>query len=641
MLWKTVKKIFVTLLVLFLFVSAYFVIIGYSSSPESAVQDRAVETPVAVKNSQPEKVLPVQAALIPEDLAQCSLFFREIEMLQQQFFWSLGDESFYAFIEDGYTLDEVTQVIEQLDTAGSAKKFRLQYIARFAPSVKYLSPERGISDTNGSLRQFPPQWFSQAVSKGDPIVVPDGEELLPEDIAWMLRNTDISDDDVLQAAALLPDISARMYVDNFVWFDLMSPLEMAAEKGRSELALNLLRAGATPRNDAYLGSTLDRALDGLDKLIDDVANAEGNAWDNIRSQVLLVDTLHGMGQKAGLVIHSDGAVSSRPPINGYRFSAELIEQLRQNFGMDITSVSVSEPLSPGRTEELLAQLGKLRAEFLAQKGLAAQKANADMCLELARTVDAKLDIERVSSNELVDKSDAELRKIAPEFVSCKRKALLNQKYETAVFQEGRIPGFSGELMSNAVSTKSLELIAQRSELVKSHIYQHALMFNPEVHNAFFDAGLVPETLDYSSHSGRRFSYLAEQGFDIYRLDVYGRSLLFPAIRNWNEEDFAFLVEQKVPYYTQDAGPDPLYMVLFQMAIEDQRASYDRFVRLVMSYEPDVTDDHLKLMQLLKLKAPDVYRHIADDYPQLEVEGEPFPYPTQQCGVRADWDPLFL
>ncbi len=223
------KKIFVTLLVLFLFVSAYFVIIGYSSSPESAVQDRAVETPVAVKNSQPEKVLPVQAALIPEDLAQCSLFFREIEMLQQQFFWSLGDESFYAFIEDGYTLDEVTQVIEQLDTAGSAMKFRLQYMARFAPSVKYLSPERGISDTNGSLRQFPPQWFSQAVSKGDPIVVPDGEELLPEDIAWMLRNTDISDDDVLQAAALLPDISARMYVDNFVWFDLLSPLEMAWE----------------------------------------------------------------------------------------------------------------------------------------------------------------------------------------------------------------------------------------------------------------------------------------------------------------------------------------------------------------------------------------------------------------------------
>lgn len=635
------KKILLISLLIVLMVGTYFFCFGDAPVSESAVPDRKVEKPATMAPQLPEKNLPVQAALIPEDLALCGLFFREIEMLQQQFFWSLGDERFYALIEKGYSLDDVTQVIEQLDTAGSAMKFRLKYMARFAPSVKYLSPERGISDTKGSLRRFPPKWFSRAVSKGNPITVPAGEEVLPEDIAWMLRNADISDDDVLQAAALLPDISARLYVDNFVWFDLVSPLEIAAEKGRGELALNLLKYGARPRNDAYLGSTLDRALDGLEKLIEDAANAENNALEKIRSQVLLVETLQAMGQKAGLVIHSDGGVNSRPPINGYGFSAKLVEQLQQNVGLDLSAISVSEPLSPGRSEELLAQLGKLRAEFLAQKGVAAQKDNAEMCLELSKSVDKKLDIELVPGSELVGKSDAELHNIAPEFVSCKRRALLNQRYRAAVSKEGRIPGLFDELRNNAVSSTSWELISQRSELARSQIYLHSIRYNLEAHQAFFDAGLVPETLDYSSHSGRNFSVLAEEGFDIYQLDVYGRSLLFPAIRTWQEEDFAFLVEQEVPYYTQDAGPDPLYMVLFQMAVEDERASYDRFVSLVMSYEPDVTDEHLKLMQLLKLKAPDAYRHIADDYPQLEVEGEPFPYPTQRCTVRASFDPLSL
>ena len=636
------RKSFLLILILVVFIGAGLQFIKDDVQPQSR-ESASAQTENAGQAVQPANrevnspAAPEVTSSRPLDIQRCN----ELEYVHQSGRMALtienGYNGFMSYVEQGFSVDDITLAIENEQMPFLAVEFRTRYFTQDAPAVLLLGEAHSRFNRYadlGSRRQSPPPWFNSQLQSEDEFSIPEGEQLLPDDLAGVIHRLNVSDERIMQAVASLPDPNARISMEWVVGYNLLL-VDVAASVGRSDLALQMIDEGVQPYEDVFLGGTLDAAISGLMRLTaggQQLPEAGSDTEDRVKRQLTLISRLVGMG----LTLHASYSGDSRvltsfSSTQSYRLTEELIENIYLQYGLDISAIPLSQPVTPGpRFDELTALMDKAESEIYKQHGV---EFTADMraqCQVMKTRIAEKWSPEEhLFRDDFADLTDEALFAKAPELTSCKKRMDAYDRMSNRESSE-----LSLEKINEAIGKRDpdqlIRMISEHPDRAEELI-DFMIASLPSSYSKLRDSGNLPAEIDYSTGSyAMRARELAEQGFDIQQTDRYGRSLLYGATSNWNPSLMSFLVEEGVPYYTLENGPDPLYLTIFQVASQNRNNQVTEMFDAVMSYHPIVETMHLQQMQVLKLKFPAVYDTITEKYPVLAIDGEPYSYPKSTC-----------
>lgn len=184
-----------------------------------------------------------------------------------------------------------------------------------------------------------------------------------------------------------------------------------------------------------------------------------------------------------------------------------------------------------------------------------------------------------------DITDSDLVEMAPELVSCRRQFNLQMKIFT-IAPESELGDEILHHLRKKRFEKAHSLLREHPPL-KEYVFYNIAQHYEGAYQSLAGAGLLPESFDFSQFHFDDFRWLEDQGFDLYQTDKFGRSLLLVAIYHWSIEQLTYLSEREVPYYTGADMPDPLYLVLYQIATQGKRSNMIEMLTAIMAYEPVV------------------------------------------------------
>lgn len=621
--------IFASLLILYL-------VFGLPHEPasESNPETPAKSSPASTRSSKntPE-VQQEAAAVFVADHKQCTELQSRIDGVTRKYF---DDERLSSFLDDGFSVDDITLAIDALRNPNFAREWRNNYRKKDSQldtlneqlnkALRAKMPD--LPSGMGVFRGVPVDRLEEAVKNDKPLEISSEETLIVDDVAWLIQQPNLSDATIKPFVLQLEDINARLGRSYVIDKQAISLLDVAAFNRRPALAQWLIAQGATPASDAYLGTTLDYVLAGLSRFPQEALQEQN---DTVAAQISLANDLIEQGQRSVSEFQND-RFKSRFSANLFIFWEGVDEALELNYGFDLKTVPIMAPLTSPRSSELITQIQSHQEAMIADQVGEETAEIRSRCRSFKKQV-AEAWSPKWLSGELVDYRDDELYEMAPELVMCKR--------EKEMFTEAR-PGRRSDfdegryyrVLSDGEWQLAMSMLDDFPEAVP-RVFHESVAYIPESYAAFAGAGLVPDAWNFSYlEDNDRFvnnlQKIEETGVDLYMTDIYGRNFLFLAVNAGSPEALQYLEQVGVPYYQLPNTPDPLYLALYHVATRDRAKDAKAIINILMAYSPAISSAHLAQMRVMKLKAPSLYQDIVDEHPQLTVDDSNVAYPAYTC-----------
>lgn len=607
--------------------------------PDDPPSDIISESPTATNadsgSSKKDAAQPSPEPKVPfiADQQQCDALQSAVNGLNRTYF---EDLELSEFLEDGYSADDVTLAIHTLRNANFAREWRDTHRKKDSQLNK-LNQEMNealrtqLPDMPSSMKIFravPAKHLEQAVNSNQPLDAKSEEQLIVDDVAWLMQQPTIPDSAIKPFVLRLSDINMQLGSSFVIDKHPVSLLDVAAFNRRPALAQWLISQGATPVSDPYLGTTLDYVLAGLSRFPEDALQQHN---DTVSNQIALANDLVEQGVKT-VSDFDDGGLKSRFSANLFIIREDKANLLQLNYGFDLQTLPHMPPLTSENAKSLISLMQSH------QDAMKAERIGSDAQEKLSRCQAFKSRVEQAWSpkwlrGSLTEKRDDELYDMAPELVMCKRKMIM---YADAI--QGRRSALNEDLFYRRLSDgewqNAVAMLTPFPEAL-TRIFHEAVVYKPESYATFVGAGLEPETWNFSYFEDGRFvalniEKLKPAGIELHATDKFGRSLLFPVVNSGNPDALKYLRDSGVPYYQIANTPDPLYLALYHIATRNRQENAGAFIDILMSYTPSVRLPHLAQMKVMKLKFPSLYEEITDAYPQLAVESKDVTFPEYSC-----------
>ncbi|OFC72436.1 hypothetical protein [Alteromonas confluentis] len=493
----------------------------------------------------------------------CEAFEINANTIMREHFRSYSPED---YLQEGFSVDDVTVLLDSRHTnqaimwrdqtrlqeseLDTINQYIHEFIKEHFPELLTSFDVMGGKASLNTERRAAPDWLRKAVKQGEQFEVPIWDEMLPDDVAWLIKQNDVADKAIKQAVMLLDDINATISVDGSIRNEV-NILDAALREGRSDLGFWLLSMNAEPLQDDYTGGALDNGLYGLEKLYGAYRGHESeDALSKLQMQVRLIDELASLGQfaHAGIEIRFDGEegyASYRGVRNPYFISIDEINGISELTGLNVIGLPAANRMASPRGEELLALDRERLDSRLNEVNDGQFNSRMTSCVQFARNLENSWSPEHFSGIRNSSLSDFELFALAPELVACRRK----ERHTWHVLHHPYAEKEGGRAFSRILDDdpgKAQEMLFGEPAAIDYTFYA-VLEYKADALSGLLNVGLVPEQLDYSARFNASFSLLAEQGFDLYQLDKYGRSLLYVAAAAWLPEQMTYLSEREVPY----------------------------------------------------------------------------------------------
>lgn len=573
------------------------------------------------------------------------------------------------WLDKGYSIDDITLAIDHFLNSNFAANWRAKLLKKnsqlnqqnqiLTEQVKTLAPD--LPSFVRIERSIPQSKIENiaTLSQADALALIQETKLTIDDVDWLLKQDSLSQQLLLQAIEKIDDI------DTLIGFGIQENetlhlIDTAAYYGRDQIITTLLEKNSVLSDDAYLGTTMEYALARLDNYFHMNIPLEN---DLIVRQVKIIKALHGLNSTAHFSIQSDQKSVGFFPRHIYSFDAQQMTNLQQMYGFTLTEISPKITLTFDPNSPLLTELNANFAQLHANSATPEAVAN---CQSLVHKINSQWQPHNLSyfSDKLIregkEVTATNLNQIDPALTDCfnyQQRQPLSRRQSGDHSLDSTIYGLAAQNKIN----EAIKMIedAQVEEAVSREFFYQLLGYNPEYFTELQLSQLRQETFDYDAlyrmtnrtislisedldtdkldHAGEswldiantRIISLISEGLDIDKLDYAGKSWLDIAIIEHDLPLLNYLVNQHISYPYKASGRDPLYLLLDTNHYKFNPEHLLEYLSLLMVLEPKVYPQHQRLMSLIRLKFPEAYTQITNQFPTLIVKEE-MPLPPAAC-----------
>ncbi|SNY55462.1 hypothetical protein SAMN06297280_2875 [Arsukibacterium tuosuense] len=567
------------------------------------------------------------------DYAQCEQFIQEFH--SESFSWSRKYHRDWAsYLEQGYSLDEITLAVERFANSNFAASFRVKQLRKgteFAFSNQQLNeqlrqqfPE--LADSGLSIELKVPL---TALASFATMTDEEKRQVLAEhqvgvnDVAYFI-NSGLSDEDILM---MLSDITIPAAIVSYEGIEAISLLDFAVAASRPVLVENLLLMGLSPTSDAYLGSSMEWALSRLTFANE---NTEANA-------VEVVKLLKLHGAQARFKVKRPETIEGSSPRHFYSFSEEKIVSLSQNYQLDLTQIEQREVPALDGQHPLIDTLEAERDVYLAAKlGNPNHRELQGSCQRILHAVDKQW--QPKSAHEVVNSIEKLYGESATRIISelARIDPLL-----VDIYRERRDRPIAGvRIPPEAIKQVQQGDIKQAMSYLEGHSYSdnekrmliiQLLGFNVEYFSELNQSSLWVDDLQFFDlmllqPNVALVQALEQAGANLRGVDSREKTLMYYATERFNVSLVSFLQSEGYPFSFDDQGQDPLHVVLRSNQSGVSRQDIETLVNVLMAYHPDIDAFHRSRMAVIQLKYPRLYESLISRHPELAITGDtPLPY----------------
>lgn len=602
--------------------------------PVLEVASPPVAQPVTELNaSSPDTVIDVKSTRSvlnqwdTSSFAQCQQIIHNLRVEQEN--WRKSTiERWSDFLQQGYSLDEVTLAVAHFQNSNFAATFRINQLRKNATLTQTNNMlqdtlyERApkLADKGLTISRAVPQPALNKIPEltaAEKQNVINGIEVTVDDVAAVTQLPAFSDNDIIQLINAVDDVSATVGYEHID--DATSLLDFAAASGRLRVFNHLIDAGLSPTHDAYLGSTMEWALSGLMR-----------CCERRQQRAEIVKRLMQLGARARFSEQSPERVYGSFPRFFYEFDRADIETLRQNYGLNVVSIKPRKALQTAQNNALINKLSKQRDQFIAKHYDVTDVAGIREACQATLTAVTEQwqprqhqDVIKAfqdGSNELSTAVAAQLAQIDPALVDSYRRHF--RPYEQKVLYTSLINRVShlladGDIEQALVELERASLDAPHQRFLIAQILAYDLAFYQSLMGStLMDAGLQLQQLESLGLTVDTVKTLAEAGYDIGQYDDDGKTLVYYATQAGNRQLVKWLLQRGIPYSGDALGADPLYVALKRMG----RGGNSDIILIteLMRVDPQITNFHRQRAAVIKLRYPKRYKHLIAKFPALTV-----------------------
>jgi hypothetical protein len=543
-------------------------------------------------------------------------------------------EEWGAFIEQGYSLNDVTAAVEHFGNSNYAAAFRIKQLRKNSEATNFYNQ---VAD---QVRQFAPELLggplalsfqkpipTQALvtyprlTKSERNEILKGTDVSVDDLAFFVRDKAVSDEVLLELLSAISDPNAIVGYDRL---ETTSVLDYAIFAYRPAVVEELLLRGAIPTNDEYLGTSLDWALSSLNY-----------NWhlESKEQAIKVLMLLKNSDLATGIDINNQSHIRGGFPRHFFDFDRTQINYLLDIHSIDLSSLKQKLKITPYTDSLLIKLLERSRQDYLSKK-----LALEDVGEHLAKCEDtinglndkweaenARIVVQRIVSEYENDQTQIKqvLNKIDPVLFDMyiSQTSLYRRKQEPVNEAWDILPSLTDEHVDQVITSIS-ELTL--NEANKNWLFGQILNYGPHYYSKLVDAGFLVDEIQYFAYKTagllkvESIKALYESGADLFKEDIRGKTLLYYAVKAGNIELVKYLEDENFPYSSNVRGEDPLHVALNTMNKRLKVENIEGLVDALMEYDPEVDKFHLSRVALIKLKYPDLYQRLAMKHPQLAI-----------------------
>ncbi|AEG13013.1 MULTISPECIES: hypothetical protein [Shewanella] len=621
-------------------IAALFCFTQKNSNSSSYFNDTIETTQPSTSSSATlEKEITQTKLKAPNNYHSC----QQLIASEKETHWNWAREQEWdQWLDKGYSIDDITLAIDHFLNSNFAANWRAKMLKKnsqlnqqnqsLTEQVKALVPDLPSFVLIG--RSIPQSQIENiaTLSQADALALIKETKLTIDDVDWLLKQDSLSQQLLLQAIENIDD------TDAFIGFGIQENetlhlIDTAAYYGRDQIVTTLLEKNSVLSDDAYLGTTMEYALDRLDDYFHMNIPLED---DLIVRQVKIIKALHGLNSTANFSIQSDQKAVGFFPRHGYSFDAQQMTNLQQMYGLTLTEIRPKTALTFDPNSALLTELNTNFAQLHANS--ATPEAVAD-CQSLVHKIDSQWQPHNLSyfSDKLIKEGKevtaSNLNHIDPALTDCfnyQQRQPLPRRQSGNHSLDNTIYGLAAQNKIN----EAIKMVedAQLEEAVNREFFYQLLGYNPEYFTELQLSQLRQETFNYDAlyrMAHTRTISLISEGLDIDKLDYTGKSWLDIAIMEHDLPLLNYLVNQHISYPYRESGRDPLYLLLDTNHYKFNPEHLLEYLSLLMVLEPKVYPQHQRLMSLIRLKFPESYTQITNQFPTL-IAKEDIPLPPAVC-----------
>lgn len=546
------------------------------------------------------------------------------------------------WLDKGYSIDDITLAIDHFLNSNFAASWRAKQLKKnsklnqqnqsLAEQVKALVPD--LPSFVRIERSIPQSQIENiaTLTQANALALIKETKLSIDDVDWLLKQDSLSQQLLLQAIEKIDN------TDELIGFGIQENetlhlIDTAAYYGRDQIVTTLLEKNSVLSDDAYLGTTMDYALARLDYYFQINTPLED---DLIVRQVKIIKALQGLNSTANFSIQSDQKAVGFFPRHIYSFDSQQMTNLQQMYGLTLTDIAPKKVLTFNPNSPLLKELNANFAQLDANS--ATPEAVAD-CQSFVHKIDSQWQPRSLSyfsdklTKEGKEVTATNLHQIDPALADCfnyqqrqplSRRQSGDNNLDSAIYR----------LAAQNKINEAIKMVenAQLEEDVNREFFYQLLGYSPEYFTELQLSKLRQETLDYDTlyrMANTKTISLMTEGLDIDKLDHSGTSWLDIAIMKRDLPLLNYLVNQHISYPYRESGRDPLYLLLETNHYKFNPEHLLDYLSLLMVLEPKIYPEHQRLMSLIRLKFPELYTQIINQFPTL-IAKEDTPLPPAVC-----------
>lgn len=553
------------------------------------------------------------------------------------------------FLDEGYSIDDITSAIDHFSNSNFAASWRAEQLkkqsklslknAEINELLKNEFPEISeLPEGLGFSIKVPTPALENITDLTDKAAIQliKTTELNVDDVAWLIEQDGISQQVLIKAIKKLDDIN------QILGFGMMSSeqlllIDIAAFEGRDHVVSQLLQQHSTTSNDPYLGSTMEHALANLSYVL-----GRGIEDDAVISQISIIEQLQSLNAAAFFDTQTDELVSGSYSRNFYHFTEEQIASLLTHYQLDLTQIQARARLPFDPDAKLNARLSQALALLLEKIASPAQLLS---CQAKVSKIDKTWQPKSLNhfmtqlKNQNREINGINLHNIDPVLAQC----FMNSQEVSLPFSRPRNKALHAkvfdELLRNNKIIEAIETIesANLTEAQQRWFFYQILPWDASYYQPLQNSLLRQELIDFTllmmfgGNNSTYFEALRINGLDIAGTDHAGKTLVYHSIKKRNLDLLNYFVSQNSAYHFNPIGIDPLYLII--------DSSYDfnpdevlDYLELLMQLSPPVHDYHKRALALLRLKYPELYQQISEQFDELKIS-EDTPLPLASCYIN--------
>lgn len=269
-------------------------------------------------------------------------------------------KSWQAYLDKGYSLDEVTLAVEHFLHENFASAFRIDFLRQNSAhviesktlfnQVSALFPD--IIGTDLIVEKKVPNQALLNLASLSEVKKLQNIEVTVDDVAYFLHQAETPSDDILTLIDHVDDINLAVAYHSI---DSISLLDHAVATTRLPVVEKLLILGASPKGDGYLGSTMEWALSSL------YFNYNKSSREQSAKVIALLDHY---GTTARFNVQNSSQVKGQFPKSSFQFNQQQIEFVYSHYDLDLTTLKKSEHEPLKANSELIKALTKQQNSFV-------------------------------------------------------------------------------------------------------------------------------------------------------------------------------------------------------------------------------------------------------------------------------------